>query len=383
MTTTGERAGPAGTEGTTGARVRGRVRTAWPDAVRVGLTALVVAHHCAITYSHIPAWTYYEPPTDGSAVLLDAFVAVNQAWFMGAFFLISGWFVPGSVDRHGVRGFVRGRLLRLGVPFLAFVLLLKPVYYLPAWNGTGNALLWALTTPDPGPLWFVLLLLVFSLAYALVRGVRGRAGAGTDPETGGRVPGVPAVVAAGLVLAAVSWLWWIAVPIGTFWTVLPSAGYLPQYALCFAIGIAGGRRGWFDRLRPRTGVAAGGIAVVTGLAWLVAVATGGPGANGGGTAISAVTAVLNGVFTVTVIVAVLVAARRWLDRSGPVARFLSADAYAVFVLHAPIVAWLGVALAGVAAPAAPKALLLVALSLPLCWAAAWVVRRPRVVRRFL
>ncbi|MBP2368067.1 acyltransferase family protein [Pseudonocardia parietis] len=370
MTTIGERAGPAGAEGAAPGR------TAWPDAVRVGLTALVIAHHCAITYSHIPAWTYYEPPTDGTATLLDAFVATNQAWFMGAFFLISGWFVPGSVDRHGVAGFVRGRLLRLGLPFLAFLLVLKPVFYLPLFAGQDGAWLQAFLAPDPGPLWFVLLLLVFSLVYALVRGVREARPVGTGP-----VPGVLAVAGAGLALGAATWAWWIVVPNGTFWAVLPSAGYLPQYALCFVIGIVGGRRGWFERLRPRTGWACAALAVVTGLAWLTVAVLGGGAAAGGGTAVSAVAAVLNGLFTVFVIVAVLVAARRWLDRSGPVARFLSTNAFAVFVLHPPIVAWLGVALAGFAAPAAAKALVLFALAAPLCWAAAWSVRRIAVVRR--
>lgn len=377
MTTTGERAGPAGAEGAEGALPG--FRTAWPDAVRVVLTALVIVHHCAVTYSHIPAWTYHEPPADGSASLLDLVVVLNQAWFMGAFFLISGWFVPGSVDRHGVAGFVRGRLLRLGVPFLAFVLLLKPIYYLPAAGGQENPLWFALTALDPGPLWFVLLLLVFSLVYAGLRA----AGALRPGGAPGRVPGVLAIAAAGLALGAVTWAWWVVVPNGTFWTVLPSAGSLPQYALCFALGVAGGRRGWFDRLRPRTGVTAAVIAVLLAPLLVGVGLLGGEAAAGGGTAISAVAAVLHGLFALCAIVAVLVAARRWLDRPGPRARFLSTNAYAVYVLHAPIVAWLGVALAAVTAPAAVKALILFALAAPLCWTAAAALRRIGPVRRIL
>lgn len=49
----------------------------------------------------------------------------------GFFFLISGFFTPASFDRKGGRAFVRDRLLRLGVPLLVFLLLLRPLVTLP------------------------------------------------------------------------------------------------------------------------------------------------------------------------------------------------------------------------------------------------------------
>ena len=82
------------------------------DNIRVLLTAFVVLHHAALTYSDIPLWYYTEPPHDGSSVALDVFLAFNQAYFMGFFFLIAGFFVPGAVDRKGVGRFARDRLDR-------------------------------------------------------------------------------------------------------------------------------------------------------------------------------------------------------------------------------------------------------------------------------
>jgi glucans biosynthesis protein C len=73
------------------------------DNLRTALTALVVTHHAALGYSNIPGWYYVEPPTDSSATLLDVLLLLNQAFFMGAFFLISALFVPGSYDRKGPR----------------------------------------------------------------------------------------------------------------------------------------------------------------------------------------------------------------------------------------------------------------------------------------
>jgi hypothetical protein len=60
---------------------------------------LVVLHHAAITYGNIPIWYYSEPASDSSGAVLDLLVMFNQTFFMGSFFLIAGYFVPGSYDR--------------------------------------------------------------------------------------------------------------------------------------------------------------------------------------------------------------------------------------------------------------------------------------------
>ena len=105
-----------------------RPRLFYLDNLRVALTALVVIHHSAATYSDIPgAWYYSEQGSDSSAGFLFGLLMINQAFFMGAFFLIAGFFVPGSFDRKGGRRFLRERLLRLGVPLLIFLVLLRPL----------------------------------------------------------------------------------------------------------------------------------------------------------------------------------------------------------------------------------------------------------------
>ncbi|SDM71941.1 hypothetical protein [Allokutzneria albata] len=80
------------------------------DHLWVLLTALVVLHHTAITYSGIGLWYYTEKSTDGAVALgLTFFALINQAWFMGAFFLLAGHFTPGwtpspspdELARHG------------------------------------------------------------------------------------------------------------------------------------------------------------------------------------------------------------------------------------------------------------------------------------------
>lgn len=362
-------------------------RMPWLDNVRVWLTVLVLAHHAALTYSDLPIWPYWEQPRDGSALALDALVATNQAWFMGLFFLISGFFVPGGVDRHGVAGFVRGRLLRLGVPFLLFLVLLSPIYRYPGWasgakqQGQGF-LSYLVTNFDPGPLWFVAVLLVFSLVYAAVRAVTGRRR--VEIRTG-RTPGVLVIVGLGLALGLLSYVWRIGTPEGSYWEVvgLPSPAYLPQYIGCFVLGVLAARRSWLQTLRARTGWACLPVLLVSFVAWLGAVAGLGEVAMGGGTPESLLVAVAGSVFAVTAMVIGLVVFRTLLDRNGPVARFLSGQAFAVYVIHAPVLVWLGVALAGFAAPAAVKALVLLAAGVVACWTLSWLLRRiPGATRVF-
>src|SRR5882757_3865416 len=111
--------------------VRTGARLLYVDNLRIFLTMLVVLHHVAVTYSDIPLWYYTEPARDGSGFALDVLVVIDQFYFMGFFFLIAGFFVPGAYDRKGGKRFVRDRLLRLGVPLLLFVLVIRPILTVP------------------------------------------------------------------------------------------------------------------------------------------------------------------------------------------------------------------------------------------------------------
>lgn len=240
-----------------------RPRLFYLDHLRVLLTVLVVLHHAAITYANIPIWHYTEPARDSSGAALDLLVMFNQTFFMGFFFLIAGYFVPGSYDRKGGRAFMKDRLVQLGIPLLAFLLLLRPILIaglypkiramaveqgvaLPYW-------LFYLVTWDPGPLWFVEVLLVFSALYVLYRKYRGGDldAQRSDPALAGAwAAGGGAIVGFALALAVLTYLWRLIVPLGQYWPLvgLPTPAYLPQYASLFLIGLLAYRRGWMQAL---------------------------------------------------------------------------------------------------------------------------------------
>ena len=171
------------------------------DNLRIGLIVLVVLHHVAMAYGAAGLGFYYvELHPDGFSRGLLIFVLGNQAWFMGAFFLIAGYFTPGSFDRKGAARFLSGRLVRLGIPLALYAALLNPLstlgwFYVPEYLGPLD---WDtfeyLDSVRMGPMWFVAMLLIFSIGYATWRIAALRLIAAVKPKT----PGYPAI--GGLVL---------------------------------------------------------------------------------------------------------------------------------------------------------------------------------------
>ena len=103
-------------------------RHAGIDALRAGTTLLVVLHHTAITYGAIGGWYYKEILTDGSlsSMLLVFFCTLNQAWFMGLFFLLAGYYTPAQLQSKGSWKYLRDRLQRLGIPLLVYGFVIGP-----------------------------------------------------------------------------------------------------------------------------------------------------------------------------------------------------------------------------------------------------------------
>ena len=126
--TTQESVGVDSTLIQTSSQVTSSSRLFFADHLRVALTILVVLHHLAVIYGASALFYYLEPPKNDTlaSLVLLAFVLINQAYFMGFFFLISGYFTPGSVDQKGSDSFFKDRLLRLGIPLVVFMLVLGP-----------------------------------------------------------------------------------------------------------------------------------------------------------------------------------------------------------------------------------------------------------------
>merc|ERR1712241_125234 len=93
------------------------------------------------------------------------FMNLNQAYFMAAFYLISAYFCPKSLDRKGFRSYCIDKIVRLGGPYILYSTLLGPMMYLWCQAYIGTDKLYYNYTK--GPAWFILWLLNFSIIYAV------------------------------------------------------------------------------------------------------------------------------------------------------------------------------------------------------------------------
>ncbi len=223
------------------------------DHLRTVLTVQVIVFHCAITYGSIGGWFYREvdPSPSLSSALLGLFCITSQAYFMGFFFLLAGYFTPDSLDKKGYRHFLQDRLLRLGVPLLFFAAVLGPVTIAMSRTADGRSFwttldrLWREKDFINGPLWFAQALLIFAAVYCA-----GRTITRSPLQPRRTVTPVPSA------------LWWIgsAIAVGAFACLIrveyPAGinvfglqlAFFSSYIFLFALGIAAWRHDWLRQL---------------------------------------------------------------------------------------------------------------------------------------
>lgn len=360
------------------------------DALRAALTGLVVLHHAALTYGGTGGWFYREiaPSTAPSSLLLTLFCTVNQAWFMGLFFLIAGYLTPGAVERRGAAGFLKERLVRLGLPLLAFGFVLGPVTVALAATAKGHSFLTALGAVwlhapfIPGPLWFAEALLVFSAGYALWRHL-----AGAPPGTIGS-PSNRALALAALGTGAAAFLIRLAWPVGKEVLAL-QFGYFASYVVLFAAGCIGAQARWLERIPPRQAVlwrrvalaALGVFPLLAAVAARTPALAGPP--IGGFNPMAAVYAFWEPLVAWGVIMTLLVVFEARFARLDALWSALARRAYLVYIIHPPVLVGVSLALRGLVAPALLKFALAGALAIALCVLLAGLLLRVPMLRRIV
>ena len=72
------------------------------DNIRILLTFLVIMHHSMIANGGSGSWYFVDPShTDElTTILFSIFAVLNQGFFMGFFFFISAYFVPGRKKKN-------------------------------------------------------------------------------------------------------------------------------------------------------------------------------------------------------------------------------------------------------------------------------------------
>jgi len=373
-------------------------RVFFVDYLRAAIITLVILHHLAVVYSATTAFYYLEPTSDYlTLVVLVVFELLNQAWFMGFFFLISGYFSPSSFDRRGSKRFVKDRLIRLGIPLLIFSFLLEPLaVYLGLSHMPASLLAKAGITPSltwqnyvrfigPGPLWFVAMLLIFDLGYAAYRLAYANRKTAIPLTESTSSPTCRMVGAFILLLALASWLVRIVVPVGTYVAFFPTLGYLPEYLSFFGIGIMASGKNWFRDVSSSIAKRVGIVALVATVVLFPIALTGGDAHFlGGVTWQSAVYSVWDSIFAVGTSLAVIVFFRRFFDRDGALRDFLYKHSYTVYIVHVLVIMGLtAIVLQGIMLYPLLKFTLAAVITVPFCWGVAYLVRKIPLANRVL
>lgn len=327
-------------------------RLAFIDNIRWSMIILVISMHAADTYSPLGNWYYQDRSPIGTATLLTfaAWQMYLQAFFMGLLFFVSGVFSPASLDRKGPTQFIRGRAFRLGLPVLFYMFVLGPIteYYVAhSWTAPysfahewWHHIIDLEVLQENGPLWFCLALLIFSIVYAGLRPRRKAMSARPEPT---RTPDTTMLIGFALAMAAARFLLRLVLPANASFLNM-HLGDFAQYILLFAAGIVAARRDWLHTLPLSSGLRWLLLVLPLGfVGWLALLATGGALSGGFDAYVSgwhwqgAALSLWESFTCVAISYGVLVLYRTKFNTHGPWARFLSDNAFSVYVFHPPIV----------------------------------------------
>lgn len=306
------------------------------DKLRVFLTCLVIFHHTAVAFGASGGWYYKSSDlwSGWSQGLMSLVMGIDQSYFMALFFFISAWLMPASFERKGAMAFVRDRLVRLGVPLLVFILVLNPALVGIIRFYKGVPVDWVqvfLHNHYPGPMWFVLTLLVFELLYVVYRSCRK-----TVPKISAatKLPSVRTVVAFIVVMGLVALALRLVCPPGRSWSGCNSdisrcmwACFVPV-SLPGATGGSNGCRcatpGWF-------GLA--WVAIVAFVAFYFVNRSSGDSDSGGWNRMAFAYAMWEPILCVGFSYFLLAVFKRWGNEADRFFRALAADSYMTYVLH--------------------------------------------------
>ena len=368
-------------------------RLAYLDNLKTLLIAGIIAAHAVQGYAEFGSWTYQDVrevslSPIGEVILTIAVVSLGGLFLMALFFLVSGLFTEDSLARKGPSRFASDRLLRLGVPFAVYTLvvwplleyaLLEPFLHPGFWRSVTN------TDPilDNGPMWFVGVLLLFSLALVAWRQVR-----------------PPSAPAEGPLRVRTLVLMAVAIGVGTFVVriVFPADSNQPlnvklwawpEYIALFGLGVAAARHGWLrpvpDRLARGCGIAAIVSIVLIAASVLSAEPLGLTEDDyfGGFRLTAFLAAMTEGVIAISAPIWVLAFAQRHLNGSGRLRRAMARSSYAAFMLQGPVLVALALLLRPVELPGDVKALLVASIGIVGSFALAWPLVTRTALRRIL
>jgi len=371
-------------------------RLLYIDNLRILLTILVIMHHFAIGYGG-PGGFYYRENgsmSDISEILMTLLLAINQAFFMGFFFMISSYFSPGSIDRKGTGAYLKDRLKRLGIPILFYMLVVDPIlgYVSARLHGYTGSLREALTSRyssilhfSAAQMWFVAALLVFAIIHVIWRRF-----AQPMSDSKGAAPGNLSIAIFALALGLVTFIVRIWLPVGWEIPIVSwQVAHFPQYIALYILGLVAYRRNWFEAVTDAQGKT--WLFIVLGLVLIFPVLFIVGGALegvidpyfGGLHWQSFAYSVWEQFMCMGMVITLLVWFRRRFTEQGRLAKAMSGAAYATYIFHAPTIILVAFALRGIRIDMGIKYVLVVPFAVAASFLVGYITKRLPVARNIL
>ena len=378
-------------------------RNAAFDYLRSFGVLLVLLHHAVLAYVTFgflnpadPMMTF-SPIVDGAKWAgFDRIALVNDTFFMPLLFLVSGLFVWQSLKKRGVTSYLLGRAKRLGIPFVIGLFVLTPIAFYPTMleinlvygisQGFGefwlNFVRGGLT--QPGPLWFMWLLLAFDILVTLSYGLINKLFSRSNRESNLLLdnPLIFVLVLFGLSIA-------VYVPMSNAFGPSAWKGFGPfqmqisrvfLYLLYFLAGVALGSRGLTRSAFRGDGPLArywwawvlAGAASYAGLTWIFTANPTSPW----------VRYIFLGEMALMVM-ALTALFVRFAGRGNRILNSLSRSSYGIYIVHYLVIIWLQYAVLRVNLVVGAKFAIVFFGGLALCWGSIAALRRIRAVAKII
>jgi glucan biosynthesis protein C len=369
-----------------------RTRVYYIDNLRIYLIMLVIFHHAALAFGGSGSWAIKDPAVDDiSPIFLVFFNAVNQTYFMSAFFLLAGYFTPRSFDTKGYQQFLKDRVIRLGIPIAIYTTIIVTIneYMLDVYfRGISYHRPFEY---DPGHLWFLQTLLIFAVIYVIFRALVDRSATkksfqlyrDTFPPRG------ILFLCIGI-LAILTFTVRLVFPVGV-WFLHVQPGHFFHYIFCFYSGVLAYRGDWFRRLSESQARRWGIMSLVLIPLFFVIGVLGGALEGGenferflGGLHWQAFTlAVWETFLMVGIMVFLLYFFRERLNQAGPIAESMAVNVYTVYIIHQTILYALAILLLPINIPTILKFFIVSLIAVPLCFLLSILIRRVPYARPVL
>ncbi|WP_445376296.1 acyltransferase family protein [Niveispirillum fermenti] len=363
------------------------------DWVRVGAFGLLILYHVGMFYV---SWDWHVKSRHAGPTL-EPLMLLSSPWRLSLLFLVSGVATRFMADRMGPGTLSRTRLSRLGIPLLfvmAVLVVPQPYFEVVEKLGyaDGFAAFWVrylsfdqsfcrgedcLILPTWNHMWFVAYLLVYTLLLALLLSLgAGRWLARLGQGVRLRGPGLLLVPVIVLALLRIALLDRFPITHNLVWDWYNHALSFGMFVTGYAIAR---NADLFDRLAVLRWASLGlGL-----LAWALyvwyALTFWHDAAEPPGEGLRMASRVVYAVQQWCMILAVLGFARRHLNRSGPVLRYLSAGVFPFYIIHQTAIVVAGHMLTPFALSGVAELGLIIAATLTACLATYELARRVGVL----